>query len=140
MGPFSVPGVRRVTSIAAIALAGSIASCGGGTDLISEGELRDCLAGQGLSFQGAGAPAPSPGLGNVSADFSATTGGGGQVDLIVSGSDEKARRQAADISGALQSFGVAGAADRLLAKRNVVAVFDQTPSSGDRDAISTCLD
>ena len=141
MGPFSVPGVnRRLATLTAIALAWSVAGCGGGTDLISEGQLRDCLANQGLSFQAAGAPAPSAGLGNVSADFSAGTKGGGQVDLIVSGSDEKARRQAADISGALQSFGVAGAADRLLSKRNVVAVFDQTPSSGDRDAVSACLD
>lgn len=124
---------------AAIALAALLGSCGGGTNQINEGDLRDCLVDQGLTLQ-AGAAAPSPGLGNVSADFSAGISGGGQVDLIVSGSDEKARRQAADISGALTSFGVAGAGDRLLAKRNVVAVFDHAPTSGDRDAVTACLD
>ena len=129
-----------MTALAAIALASALSACGGGTDLVSEGDLRDCLADQGLSFQGAAQTTPSPGLGNVSADFSAAISGGGQVDLIVSGSEEKARRQAADISGALTSFGVAGAGERLLAKRNVVAVFDHAPTSSDRDAVSACLD
>jgi hypothetical protein len=127
----------RTVGLAA-ALAALLASCGGGDDVITEGQLRDCLAGKGLSLQAAG-ETTSAALGNVSADFRAHVKGGGAVDFVVVGTDEKARRKAADISGALQTFGVA-TEDRLVAKGNVIAVFDRSPSPQAHDAVSGCLD
>jgi hypothetical protein len=116
-----------------------LAGCGGGDDAITEGSLRDCLADQGLRQRPEGSTPNAP-LFNLSPDFRMQVQGGASVGLLVEGSDEKARRRAADIRGSLQTLGIADPAERLLTKRNAIAVFERTPSSKTREAVASCLD
>ena len=124
----------------AVPLAAALIGLGGcgdsGEDLIEESELRDCLAGKELAIE---APdvASSAGLGNVSPDFRAVTAEGVVVDVVVQRSEQKAARTAADIRGALQSFGAASS--EVLAQRNAVLVIDGTPSEDSRAALDDCL-
>lgn len=105
---------------------------------MSEDSLRDCLLEGGLSFSGP-AQLAGPSLGNVSPDFVAALPEGSGVSLVVEGTAEKARRQAADVRGALQGFGVAGAGDRVITGRNAIAVFERPPTAQDRETVGACL-
>ena len=134
-----MPGLRcsRVAaSVCACILA--LAACGGGNgeSLVAEESLRDCLAAADLEIQAPQATAGA-GLGNVSPDFRAITTGGVPVDLIVQNSDAKARRSAADIRAALQSFGVAST--EVVSRRNAIAVIGGAASEADLGAIERCL-
>lgn len=115
-----------------------LAGCGGGDgeELLDEDGLRDCLAEGGLAVESVGVAA-SPGLGNVSPDFRVVTAEGVAVDVVVQGTDEKARRSAADIRGALQGFGAVGS--EVVAERNALVVFDAAPSDDARRAVEDCL-
>jgi hypothetical protein len=128
----------RVRALSAVALVAALAGCDGGEEEISQDQLRDCLAGEARAPR-AGSDTTSAVLGSVSPDFRVTLSSGTGVDFVVEGTEEKARRKAADIRGALQSFGVA-TRERLLIGRNVVAVFERAPSREDRDRVATCLD
>lgn len=130
--------MRRAAALTAIALTLPTASCGGGEETVSEESLRDCLADAGLSFAGP-AELSGPNLGNVSPDFVAAMPAGGSVSLVVFGTEEKARRAAADVRGALQGFGLAGGADLVISDRNAIAVFERPPSAEDRETVGVCL-
>jgi hypothetical protein len=131
-------GVRLAAVPVLIALI--LAGCGGGDDdAITEGSLRDCLADQGLRQRPEGSTPNAP-LFNLSPDFRMQVRGGGSVGLLVEGSDEKARRRAADIRGSLQTLGIADPDSRLVARRNVIAVFERAPTSDAREAVASCLD
>ena len=52
-------------------------------------------------------------------------------------SEQKAQRTAADIQGALASFGAAGS--EVIAERNAIAVFDGEPTEDARAAVQGCL-
>ena len=115
-----------------------LAGCGGGGDnLIAENELRDCLTTEGLTVEepdlGQGAV-----LGNVSPDFRALTEEGVGLEVVVQGNEKKAERTAADIQGALASFGASGA--EVVSERNAIVIFDESPSDGSRAAVEDCLD
>jgi hypothetical protein len=127
-------GLRSAAVLAAVL--GFLAGCGDGEDLIGESSLQDCLAGEGLRAE---APdlAASASLGNVSPDFRVLTTEGTGVDMIVQGSEERARRTAADIRGALQAFGATDSV--VLARRNAIAVFEQAPTDASRQAVERCL-
>ena len=126
-------------AVIAVLLAGALTACGDGDgeDLVEEGSLRDCLAGAGLKVE---APDVAAGarLGNVSPDFRAITTEGDGLDVIVHGTEQKARRSAADIRGALATFGAAGS--EVVARRNAVVVFEQAPSGGSSEAVESCLE
>jgi hypothetical protein len=131
---------RRLTALAvATAIAALSAGCGGsgdGEDLVDEGELRECLADAGFGVEPPDLSA-SAGLGNASADFRATSTDGVGVDLVVLGNERKAERTAADISAARAGLG--GTGGELLAERNAIAVFAETPSDESRSAVEDCL-
>jgi hypothetical protein len=129
---------RRVRVLSALALVASLAGCDGGEEEISQDEIRDCLAGEARAPR-EGSDTTIAVLGSVSPDFRVTLSSGTAVDFVVEGTEEKARRKAADIRGALQSFGVA-TQQRLLTGRNVIAVFERAPSTEDRDRVAQCLD
>jgi hypothetical protein len=129
---------RRIRVLSAVALVASLAACDGGEEEISQDQIRDCLAGEARApREGSGTTVAV--LGSVSPDFRVTLSSGTAVDFVVEGTEEKARRKAADVRGALQSFGVASQ-QRLLTGRNVIAVFERAPSTEDRDRVAKCLD
>lgn len=124
---------------ASVALAFSIAGCGGsGGAGVEEPALRQCLADGGASVD-SGAPATSLVPGAASADFRASVGTE-TMDITVEGSEEKARRAAADLEAALRTYGVAGAGPRLLQRENVIALFEREPSARARELVSGCVD
>jgi hypothetical protein len=133
----SVQGVARrfAPLLAAILLA---AGCGGeeAPELASEDGLRECLADEGLQAAPE-AQATSAALGSVTADFTVVTAEGVAVDVVVVGTEEKARRAAADISAALASLGAADA--EVVSGRNAVAVFEARPSGEVLEAADGCL-
>ena len=113
------------------------AGCGGGgEDGVDEVSLRECLAEGGLEIEAAAAARPT--LGSASPDFRASIDGL-PVDLIVERDDDQARRSAADLRGALSTFGVANVDRRLLEEGNVIALFGADPSPEQRDAVTGCL-
>ena len=127
---------RFAPLLAAILLA---AGCGGEEDapeLASEDGLRECLADEGLQAAPE-AQATSPALGSVAADFTVVTAEGVAVDVVVVGTEEKARRAAADISAALASLGAADA--EVVSGRNAIAVFEARSSGDELDAAEDCL-
>lgn len=127
------------TGLLSILVLGLLAGCGGGgDDLITEDGLRTCLADRGL--QSGGAQGTSASLASVSPDFSMTLTPEGELDVVVEGSDAKARRAAADIRAALASFGVPAPDQRIVTRRNAIAVFDRAPSAGERENVSSCFD
>jgi hypothetical protein len=127
---------KTLTLLAAAAVA---AGCGGGGDgAIEEPALRECLAEGGLQVEAA-APATSPTLGNASPDFRALIDDVA-VDVIVVRDQERAQRTAADLRGALGTFGVTDVDALLLEERNVIAVFSQAPTPEQREAVASCLD
>jgi hypothetical protein len=129
----------RCASIAAalLALAGACGCGGGGGDgLVEEDALRVCLADGGISVD-ALAPATGPGLGNVSADFSATTAEGVGVNAVVQGTEQKARRTAADVRAALGAFGASES--EVVVARNAIVVFAGTPSDEALEVTQECL-
>jgi hypothetical protein len=129
---------RPLRALAAAALLAALAGCDGEEDVISQDDLRDCLAGEARAPRGGG-EATTAVLGSVSPDFRVTLSGGTAVDLVVEGTEEKARSKAADIRGALRSFGVA-TRDRVMTNRNVVAVFERSPSAPERERVAACLE
>jgi ABC-type glycerol-3-phosphate transport system substrate-binding protein len=129
---------RAASAIAALALAAAAGGCGSdGDDRLEESSLRECLAAGELEIERPGATAAGAALGNASPDFSATTPGGVEVDVIVTESDRAAERTAADVRAALLSFGVADA--EIVNERNAVAVVTGGASADERGAIEDCL-
>ena len=126
---------RAICAAAVLALAA--AGCGEDVpDLIEEDSLRDCLTEAGSKVE-----APDVGsaarLGNVSPDFRVMTADGVAVDVVVQGTPEKAERTAANIQGALLSFGVEGS--EVVSAQNAVVIFEKEPSSESRAAVADCL-
>jgi hypothetical protein len=134
---------RALSAVLALALAGTLVACGSeDSDQLSEGDVRECLAGNGL---GAKPPADAasryaPLYLSRAPDFSAYSEGGTQVDVVVQGAADKAERTAADVRGAMLPLGISDADQRVVASRNVVAVFAESPSSDERKAVSGCLE
>jgi hypothetical protein len=128
--------------VATIAIASSLAACGSDEDEpISEDSLRGCLADGGLGAKPPrGATGYAPLYLSTPPDFSAFSENGTQLDVVVLGSEGKARRTAADVHGAMLPLGISDPDNRVVAKENVVAVFADSPSRGDRDAVSACLE
>ena len=120
-----------------MAVAALASGCGDGEDLLSESSLRECLASEGLTVEAPDLVA-SPALGNVSPDFRAVTEEGAGVDVVVQASEEKARRSAADIQGALRSLGAGGS--EVVSNRNAIAVFEEPPVASSRQAVERCLE
>ncbi len=95
------------------------------------------MAQNGVQVQsGAATTALIPGA--ASPDFRASAGGE-QMDVIVEGSEEKARRRAADLRGALRTYGVADPSTRLMARNNVIVVFERDPSPAATRAVTGCV-
>jgi hypothetical protein len=114
--------------------------CGGeDEDAIGEDSLRNCLADSGWKQQAEGATPNAP-LFNLPTDFRLKVPDGGSTGFVVEGSEEKVKRRAADIRAALRTFGVADPDQRLVAKGNVIAVFDRVPSEETRGAVEGCID
>lgn len=130
------PLARAASAIAALALA--VGGCGSdGDERLEESSLRECLAAGELEIEPPGATAAGAALGNASPDFSATTPGGVEVDVIVTESDRAAKRTAADVRAALLSFGVADA--EIESERNAVVVVAGEASAEARAEIEDCL-
>lgn len=126
------------SGLLAAALWAALAGCGGGgEELLEEEALRECLIGKGFALEppevGAGAA-----LGSVSPDFRLRSDNGALVDVVVQGSEEKAKRAAADTRGALQSFGISDA--EVVVERNAFVVFESAPSDAAREAVQGCLE
>ena len=122
-----------------LSVAPALVGCGGGGDgNLDEAGVRDCLAAAGMRIERPAAQA-NPALGSVSPDFRASLGGDA-VEIVVEPSDKRARRSAADLHGALSSFGVPDPGARLQSRGNVVAVFARDPGAAARDAVAGCLD
>ena len=124
-----------------MAIATTLTACGGDeSELIGENSLRECLAQEGLGANPEGAAAATPPVYlSTAPDFSAYSADGKRLDVVVQGSEEKAERTAADVSGAMLPLGIPDAQERVIAKRNVVAVFADTPSAQEREAASSCV-
>jgi hypothetical protein len=122
--------------VVATLLLGGPTGCDDEEDLLGQSELQDCLGGKGMTIE---APdlATSATLGNVSPDFRAVTEDGAGVNVVVQGSEQKARRAAADIRGSLQTLGAPGS--EVLSQQNAIAVFEETPSDASRKAVEECL-
>jgi hypothetical protein len=136
--------MRRLGALACIGFSCWLAGCGGGEDdLLSEGDVRDCFVQAGLGPQppaSGGDVEYAPAYLNTAPDFTARTKGGASVDVIILGSEERARRAAAHARSALATFGSSGAArSAVVAGRNAVAVFHRSPSQSDRDAVRNCI-
>ncbi|MGH2922693.1 MAG: hypothetical protein ACRDKH_01505 [Solirubrobacterales bacterium] len=129
---------RTAAVLAALVLAGPLAACGSDEeDLVEEASLRECLGGA-LEIEPPGASAADQALGSASPDFTATTGGGVEVDAIVEAGDRDAERVAADVQAALLSFGVTDA--DVLQERNAVVVIAGDAGASERAAIEDCLE
>lgn len=127
--------------LAALALAALLAAatpgCGEeGEDLISEGALRECLGGAGLALEPPELGV-SAGLGSASPDFRARTAEGTVVAFVVEKTPQRAERSAADIAAAQAGFG--GGGGEVIAELNAIAVFEEEPSEGSREAVEGCL-
>ena len=130
---------RAAAAVAAIALGAAVAAgCGGGEgdDLLTEEGIQGCLTAAGYRVEPPAA-ASSPALGSVSPDFRAVDPGGVGAEVVVQGSDEKARRSAADIRGALTGFGAQGSEG--VAGGNAILVFEDSPTEESRSAAEGCL-
>jgi hypothetical protein len=128
---------RVAAALLALTLAAS--GCGGeDEDAIGEDSLRNCLADSGWKQQAEGAT-PNASLFNLPTDFRLKVPDGGSAGFVVEGSDEKVKRSAADIRAALRTFGVPDPDQRLVARRNVIAVFDRVPSPETRRSVESCM-
>ena len=129
----------RITA-ALLALTLGASGCGGEDEekAIGEDSLRNCLADAGLKQQAEGTTPNAP-LFNLPTDFRLRVPEGGSAGFVVEGSEEKVRRRAADIRAALRTFGVADPDQRLVARRNVIAVFDRVPSAETRRSVESCI-
>jgi hypothetical protein len=126
-----------------IGLASLLGGCGAGVNnsVLSETSVRECLAKAriaprtgrpGGSELNALAPVLVP-------DFTAFATDGTAVAVIVKGSSDRARQTAADVRSALAGLGGVGGGQRVIAARNVVAVFAKAPSPAVRGAVRSCL-
>jgi len=129
---------RAASAVIAVALATAGGGCGSdGDDRLEESSLRECLAAGELEIEPPGATAAGAALGTASPDFSATTPGGIEVDVIVTEGDRAAKRTAADVRAALLGFGVADA--EIMSERNAVVVVTGEASADARGVIEDCL-
>jgi hypothetical protein len=136
--------IRRLGALACIGFSFWLAGCGGGggDDLLGEGDVRDCLVQAGFGLQpGSGGVEYAPAYLTTAPDFTAHTKNGASVDVIVLGSEERARRVAAHARSALATLGSPGASAEtsVIASQNAVAVFHRPPSQADRDAVRGCF-
>lgn len=137
----------RLGALALLALAISIPACGGeGSELLTEGDVRKCLADSRIVVRAPGAPgaeAPeyAPHYLETAPDFTAYAKDGTGVDVVVQGSAERAMGTAAHVKGALESLGdsFAAASNRVVRGLNVVAVFHRSTSATNRGAVRACL-
>jgi hypothetical protein len=128
---------RVATALLALTLAAS--GCGGeDEEVLREDPLRTCLADSGWKQQAEGTTPNAP-LFNLPTDFRLKIPDGGGAGFVVEGNDEKVKRRVADIRAALRTFGVADPDQRLLARRNVIAVFDRVPSAETRRSVESCI-
>jgi hypothetical protein len=124
---------------AVLALALLAPACGGEEETgVGEDELRNCLADAGWKQQAEGATPNAP-LFNLPTDFRLGGPDGGGAGFVIEESDEEVRGRAADARAALRTFGVAEPDQRLVARRNVIAVFDRVPSAEARRAVESCI-
>ena len=125
----------------AVAVPVVLAGCGGEdpSPTIEETALRDCLAEAGFKVSAA-EPRTAAGLASVTPDLRAEFKGGVALDAVIERTPERARRTAADLRGALQSFGVLDPASVLLERQNAVLVFAGAPSAAQREAVASCLE
>jgi hypothetical protein len=133
---------RATIAVLTLAVAGSLLACGSEeSDQLSEDAVRECLAENEIGAQprGEGAAGPPVYL-SAAPDFSAYSRDGTRVDLIVQGTEEKARRTAADVRGAMLPLGIPDADRRVVVNRNAVAVFADSPSPESRETVSACLE
>jgi hypothetical protein len=128
---------RVAAALLAITLAAS--GCGGESeDAIGQDSLRNCLADSGWKQRAEGATPNAP-LFNLPTDFRLKVPDGGSAGFVVEGSEEKAKRRVTDIRAALRTFGVADPDQRVVASRNVIAVFDRVPSADTRRSVGSCM-
>jgi hypothetical protein len=133
--------VSRCTRVATAVLALALVASGCGEEeesAVEEDALRNCLADAGWVQQAEGATPNAP-LFNLPTDFRLGVADGGGAGFVVEGSEEKVKRRAADIRAALRTFGVADPEQRLVARRNVIAVFDRAPSGEARRTVESCI-
>jgi hypothetical protein len=130
----------RPVRIGFVAAVLALAGCGDGdsSPRIEETALRDCLAEAGFKVSAA-EPSATAGLASVTPDLRAEAKGGLVLDVVIERTPERARRTAADLRSALQSYGVTDLASVLVERENAVLVFAETPSAPQRDAVESCL-
>lgn len=127
-------------ALALVAASLAVAPLGCGEDqpdLVDEDSLRDCLTEKGVRVEAPDVSSAAR-LGNVSPDFRVVTEDGVAVEVVVQGTPEKAERTAANIQGALLSFGVEGS--EVVTVKNATVIFERPPSSDSRAAVTDCLD
>jgi hypothetical protein len=137
---------RRLGVLAVLGLAAGIAACGGEeNELLSEADVRECLADAQIQVRAPGAAAPEPSQYalylETAPDFTAYAKDGTGVDVVIQGSPERARSTAAHVKGALESLGgsFTGAAGRVVRGENAVAVFHRPSPPAAREAVRGCL-
>jgi hypothetical protein len=124
---------------AVLALTLLAVGCGGDEESgVGEDSLLNCLADAGWKQQPEGAT-PNAALFNLPTDVRLAAPDGGSAGFVIEGDDEQARSRAADVRAALLTFGVADPDQRLVAKRNVIAVFDRVPSPEARRTVESCI-
>ena len=138
----------RLGCLAILGVALSLAGCGGDdeTAQLSEGDVRECLAGEQIVVRAPDAKVPeapqyAPLYLDTAPDFIAYAKDGTAVDVVVLGSAERAKRTAAHAKGTLESLGgtFAAASNRVLQDENVVVVFHRDPTAASRTAVRACL-
>ena len=138
---------RRLGAIAFLGLAVALSACGGEeSDLLTEGEVRQCLADAGIADRPpaateAASPEYVPLYLETAPDFTAYTKDGAAIDVVVQSGPERARRTAAHVKGTLESLGgsFSSGSERVVQSENVVAVFRRAASPADRNAVRSCL-
>ena len=139
---------RRLGSLALLGLVLLIGACGDEerSDLLTEAEVRECLANARIAVRAPdattkeGAPGYAPLYLETAPDLTAFARDGTGVDVVIQGSTQRARRTASHVKGALESLGsFAAASNRVVQGENVVAVFRRRASPQDRDGVMACL-
>lgn len=120
--------------VASVALSGLLTGCGGDSPL-NPSEIRLCLSDSGYRTY---LPESSSIPGSVAPDL-VMQRRGAVVEIVVDRTPARARRRAADIEGALTTYGIPAASSRVETVANATAVFDGRPRVEERRSVTACL-
>ena len=130
-------GYERAPVVALAAILAVMAGCGSEADSVDLRETRACLASGGYrAIQSADYVSALPGS---AAPNLAMTSDGQTVEITLEKDQRRAQGRAADLRGALRSFGSPEPARRVVRMKNSVVVFTPSPSRARRAATLECL-